>query len=131
MLFMSILETSMRYLISGFAGTALISAMAATAAIAQVTYRPCVPEAEQYQTISYMDFGRTRQGDRLGLNPNSVVPVRGGVYFTYYLNHRAMDGFATCSEFAWDVNGQRFAATSPAAKAMVNYICGDRVSTNR
>ncbi|MDX2229461.1 MAG: hypothetical protein NW220_07475 [Leptolyngbyaceae cyanobacterium bins.349] len=122
----------MRHWMTVLAGTVVMSVMAETAAIAQVDSFPCIPVTARLQELSYVPFGRTQKGDRLGLNPNSLVSVRNGVCFTYYTNDQARDAFTPCDRRGvWYTTDEgRYIAKSPAAKNMLNYICSNRVSGN-
>lgn len=118
----------MRRLTTVLAGTLVACLMTETAAIAQVEYYypPVLIERE----LSYIPFGRTRGGEQLGLAPESLIPVQGGVRFTYYLNNQAITGFTDCrnrsTRATWYVNGRGYAATSTAAKNMMEFICSTR-----
>lgn len=118
----------MRRLTTVLAGTLVACLMTETAAIAQVQYY-CPPMTVERE-LSFMAFGETRRGEQLGLDPNSIVPVRGGMRFTYYLNNQAITGFTDCrnrsTRATWYVNGRGYAATSTAAKNMMEFICSTR-----
>jgi len=118
----------MRPILTVLAGTMLAFWATETTAIAQVTYYNCPPTViERPLPIGLMPIGRTQQGDWLDLNPHSLIWTANGVRFNYALNGQTIQGFTTCNGI-WTANGRQHRATSPAAKTMLNYVCGDRMS---
>ncbi|EKQ68907.1 hypothetical protein OsccyDRAFT_3460 [Leptolyngbyaceae cyanobacterium JSC-12] len=122
----------MRHTLIVLAGTFIAFLRLETTAIAQVFY-PCSRYGDQFyisprSTRDRISFGRTNQGDFLELNPSSLLQVRGGMQFVYYLNGHAREGFTNCRESAWYVGNRRVNASSPAANRMLNYICDSRIS---
>ncbi|MDX2241350.1 MAG: hypothetical protein NW224_11750 [Leptolyngbyaceae cyanobacterium bins.302] len=121
----------MRHLTTVLAGTLLACLLTETAAIAQVRYY-CPPAS--MPSISYVPslryFGITARGNHLDLDTNSLQRTSGGIAFTYYLNGNPDYGVATCREDGWRVGRSFVPATSSAARSMLNYICGSRVSSS-
>jgi hypothetical protein len=120
-------KIKMRQIMTVSVGTLLTYSVMASAAIAQVYYN-CLPlVSERPVPMNLLNFGQTQQGDSLYLSPYSLERTRGGVQFTYALNGQPIQGFTTCNG-VWTANGRKHRATSDAAKRMLNYVCGDRVT---
>lgn len=113
------------YPISILAGTFTAYLISPTVAIAQ-TYLSCTPPATS--TGDLIRFGVTNRGNQLELDRRSIHSARNGTRFTYYLRGRRVRGLTNCQESAWYVRGNRIPAESVAARAMLNYVCGFRVS---
>ena len=98
------------------------------AVFAQSFDAPCFPRPASAN--GRMFLGMTNDNRRLELDPYSIQNTRRGMQFTYYLNGSRNVGYTKCRRNEWFVPGfGRIPATSRAARAMLDYVCGG-YSTN-